>query len=306
MRECLFWAKGVVLAGVLPVWLALALAVTPQRVAGLPADGEVAGIAVAGVQMAALRRIYETHDYDLDAVARGRRDVPPIFVRNLPAGWGDMRAKPRKRAFVKLMLPLILRANARIRAERARLDDLIAASRGDPQRLSPERRRELERLAERYGAEPDAPATLKRRVDVVPVALALAQAANESAWGTSRFARQGNALFGQWTWQRRNGITPKEAREEKGEYAVRAFDRLGGSVAAYMHNLNTHEAYRPFRKRRARLRRRGERLDALALAEGLLRYSERGEAYVAELREIIRYNDFQRFSDARLAAAPLG
>lgn len=305
-RECLFWAKGLLLAGVLPVWLAFALAVAPQHVAGLPANSKVSGISVAGVQVAALRRIYDSHDYDLDLVAQGRRGVPPIFVRNLPAGWNDMRVEPRKRAFVKLMLPLILRANADIRTERDRLFELIEACDGDPSRLSPSRRRALENLAERYRAEPEALETLKRRVDAVPVALALAQAANESAWGTSRFARKGNALFGQWTWNRGDGIAPKDPQRDKGEYAVRAFDNLGESVAAYMRNLNTHDAYLAFRKQRARMRRAGQRLDPLVLAEGLLHYSQRGTAYIAEIRKMIRYNDFQRFSGARLAIAPLG
>ncbi|RDD62443.1 hypothetical protein DRB17_07270 [Ferruginivarius sediminum] len=258
------------------------------------------------MQLASLTSLFDSHDYDLDDVAEGRRDVPPIFVRSLPPDWRAMKAKKRKRAFVKTVLPLILKANARIRAERAKLLDLIAAADGDLSRLPEARRGDIERLAKRYRTEPDDLDTLKRRADIVPVSLALAQAANESAWGTSRFAREGNALFGQWTWDAEDGIAPKDPQADKGDYTVRAFDSLGHSVAAYMNNLNTHPAYADFRERRARLRKAGKPLSGVSLAGGLLKYSQRGADYVAEIREMIRYNDFQSLEQARLAIVPLG
>jgi Bax protein len=305
--ECLFWGKSLLLGAILPAWIAVSLAVTTGTGRTVTLGGsDVSGVSLRGTQLAALRQTFDRHDFDLEAVARGNRSVPPLFVRNLPDDWRDMRAKARKRAFVKTVLPLVLKANARIRAERAQLLRLIADADGDPATLSDDRQAWLHDLARRYGTEADDLTALKRRVDVVPVSLALAQAANESAWGTSRFARKGNALFGQWTWEKDDGIAPKEPQHDKGDYAVRAFDSLGDSVAAYMQNLNTHAAYAEFRARRAHMRKAGDRLDSLTLAAGLLKYSERGEAYVEEIRAMIRHNRFRRLDSARLASDILG
>ena len=136
------------------------------------------------------------------------------------------------------------------------------------------------------------------RADFVPVSLALAQAAIESGWGTSRFALQGNALFGQWAWQKDAGLKP--ARASNSEAVVRSFPNLFGSVRAYMHNLNTHPRYATFRARRHLLRRRTQSDLGYQLSNFLDGYAEIGEVYVAKLKTLIRSNDLGQYEAARL------
>ena len=141
---------------------------------------------------------------------------------------------------------------------------------------------------------------LLRRVDVIPVSLAIAQAAEESGWGTSRFAQTGNALFGQWTVASDIGIVPED-REDGMTHKIKAFDNLAQSVAAYMRNLNTHRAYREFRQKRQGQRQWGEALDGHALASTLLRYSQRGDKYVKSIRTIMNANGLRELDGAHLA-----
>jgi Bax protein len=140
---------------------------------------------------------------------------------------------------------------------------------------------------------------LLRRVDEVPVALALAQAAIESGWGTSRFVHQANNLFGHWTYRHDRGLVPRE-REAGKTHRVRIFTTLRSSVQAYLHNLNTGRAYRHLRLLRAILRENDQPLDGEHLAAGLLHYSERGQAYVDEVRTLIRSNHLTHFETVRL------
>jgi uncharacterized FlgJ-related protein len=155
----------------------------------------------------------------------------------------------------------------------------------------------LESASERLGN--DAFAELLMRVDIVPPSLALAQAASESGWGTSRFAAQGNSLFGQWTWGK--GLKPAEQRTSKlGDYRIEAFDSTGQAAYSYALNLNTGRAYHDLRLKRADLRRRNLRISGTVLAETLLHYSERGQAYVDELKALIRNNRLDGSDDAYL------
>ncbi len=133
----------------------------------------------------------------------------------------------------------------------------------------------------------------------MPPSLALAQAAVESGWSTSRFADQGNALFGQWTWSK-DGITPEEQRDELGNYRIRSFASPEGSIAAYMHNLNTHRSYAGFRTERARLRDAGVRPGGSELAPTLTSYSEKGTEYTEMLLTVIRVNKLSPADDAYL------
>jgi Bax protein len=154
-------------------------------------------------------------------------------------------------------------------------------------------------MSERYRVERGDIAALLLRVDAIPPSLALAQAAEESGWGTSKFARRGNALFGQWTTSSDVGIVP--ARRDAGKtHKIKAFKSLQDSIAAYMRNLNVHRAYREFRQARHSLRRRGRALDGLRLAAGMTRYSERAEKYVETLRIIINVNRLNLFDAAQL------
>jgi uncharacterized FlgJ-related protein len=155
----------------------------------------------------------------------------------------------------------------------------------------------LESTSERLDSH--AFAELLMRLDVIPPSLSLAQAATESGWGTSRFAAEGNSLFGQWTWGK--GLKPAEQRTSKlGDYRLAAFDSTGQAAYAYALNLNTESAYRDFRLKRAGLRRQSQRISGTVLAETLLTYSERGQAYVDDLKALIRENRLDDTDDAYL------
>ncbi|MEQ8505483.1 MAG: glucosaminidase domain-containing protein [Rhodospirillales bacterium] len=238
-------------------------------------------------------------NYDLEHIRDGRAHVPPAYLASLPPDLGKVReTAKRKRLFFQAVLPLILRTNQEILADRKRLWRLHAEQRLG-RRLAPADRLWLRVLGERYKAPGAGLAVLIRRVDVVPPSMALAQAAEESGWGTSRFARQGNAIFGQWTTSDGPGLVPLEREEDK-SHKVRAFGKLIDSVQAYMLNLNTHRAYREFRRARATFRRSGLPLNGLSLSRFLHRYSERGDAYVDAIRAMIRANGLDRLDDARL------
>ncbi|MHA1113206.1 MAG: glucosaminidase domain-containing protein [Alphaproteobacteria bacterium] len=242
---------------------------------------------------------FRNFGYDLDAVRAGAGSVPRLLVASLPGDLADLPSvKARKGLFIKTLLPLVLTANEHILAERARVTALratLAAGR----RLDARAGVWLDRMFERYGTTDID--ELLRRVDVIPPSLAIAQAAEESGWGTSRFAREGNAPFGQRTYRaRRAGIVPR-ARAEGESFAVRAYDRLLDAVRAYKGNLNTHTAYSEFRRLRAALRAAGRPLDGLRLAGAMSRYSERGSDYVGAIRHIIRVNRLDQFDRARLS-----
>lgn len=241
-------------------------------------------------KMAAAGLLQAAHDGDPSA-------VPRLGLPYIPAGWsGIADANRRKSLFVAAVLPLILAANDVIAAEREQLKRLKQMA---PE-LSKRDRRRLARLAARYRMEPDDLDGLLIRVDTVPPSLALAQAAIESGWGTSRFARQGNALFGQWTWKEGAGLKPKRMRKGLGNYAIKRYDNLYASVADYMRNLNTQKAYAGFRRQRAAMRARGQWPNGSAVTATLRHYSEEGEAYVAKLLTVIKTNRLGPLDAARL------
>jgi uncharacterized FlgJ-related protein len=144
---------------------------------------------------------------------------------------------------------------------------------------------------------------LWNKVDIVPVSLALAQAAEESGWGTSRFAILGNAVYGQWSWGQ-NAIRPEFQRKGLGNYGVASFESLQQSVCAYMLNLNSHPAYEGLRSKREELRGKGEKISGTILAEQLSKYSERGESYVKTLKSLMEYNSLNPTDDAYLSDDP--
>lgn len=283
-----------------------ALSADARAARAVPSD-RISALIIAPQRVLTLTRVFDRYDYRLDRIAQREDGVPPIFVETLPGDWRSMeQAEKRKRVFVKTVLPLVLRANAEIREDRARLMRLLREADGDLDKLSAGSRYWLGRLAARYDLEGIDLDALKRRVDVIPVSLALAQAAKESGWGTSRFAHQGNALFGQWTWRASAGIAPRQRQAGKGNYAVRKFPDLATSVQAYMHNLNTHAAYADMREQRVAMRAAGKTPTGKALATHLTRYSQRGKAYVKDILGMISYNRFERYEKARLGSAALG
>lgn len=207
----------------------------------------------------------------------------------------------RKETFFGFFLPLVELRNEEILELRGELQRL----REQRDSLSSRQQRRVEQVAADYGldefdiaAEQDWN-TLLRRVDVVPPSLALAQAANESAWGTSRFAREGNNYYGHWCFVAGCGLVP-DSRPEGASHEVAAFDSALHSVQRYIRNLNSHEAYTQLRLKREQLRRSGQPITGLELAEGLGRYSERGEAYIEELQSMIRFNNLDELDEMAL------
>lgn len=246
----------------------------------------------------ALQAVFQRHDYQWVPQAR----VPALGLQAFPADLAQTDSRLKKTLFFRSLLPLVLAENRLIRIERAKLKSLFAQ--GD---LAPksEAWQTATRIAARYQVQGDINSEgvrdkLLHRVGEIPPSLALAQAANESAWGTSRFAREGNNLFGQWTWDKSQGMVPRR-RASDASHFVRRFENLRASVRAYLRNLNTHSAYAELRQHRAELRRSGIPPTGMRLAGGLKAYSERGMAYVNEIREMIAYNRLQRINDARLA-----
>ena len=156
----------------------------------------------------------------------------------------------------------------------------------------------MEKKYKQYGVPSRDLSILKVRLDEIPVSLAIAQAAKETGWGTSRFAQEGNALFGQWTWSG-EGLKPKDAEKNEG-HKVMKFNVLQASVRAYQRNLNTHSSYKDFRQARAKLRDQGKNLDSLLLVEFLDNYAETGNQYVEVLKKIIKQNNLKDFDDAKL------
>ena len=254
----------------------------------------------------AMLRRFEQQGFDfadLRSVNSSDMEVPRIFLARLPVDIAEVDiTEKRKRAFIKVMLPHVLRENERIMADRERLLDLREREQFGGN-VSLRDRRWLQQLASNYGLDGIDMEELLNRVDVVPPALALAQSIEESGWGTSRFALLGNAVFGQWTWTPGAGIVP-ENRPEGETYEVKSFRSLENSVSAYMRNLNTKGAYREFRNKRAGMRESGDGIDGYQLAGQLQRYSERGADYIRTIRLLIRSNNLEAFDAARLTDEP--
>jgi len=250
----------------------------------------------------ALDSTFERIGYDLKSISESGAPVPRVFLASLPKDMGEIRETAKRKAiFFRTVLPLVLQANDEIRADRERLWHLQALTKKG-QKLPAVDRLWLIVMSERYKVKRGDIDGLLARVDVVPPSLALAQAAEESGWGTSRFSRLGNAIFGEWTFSAAagDGIVPKE-REAGKTHRVKVFKSLLHSVRAYARNLNTHRAYREFRKGRLAMRRDGAPISGRKLVDTLRRYSERGEEYVKTLRSIMVVNKLGRLDDARLS-----
>ncbi len=264
------------------------IAVAAMPPALLPA-APPAAVAPDALHWWTLREAFDRIGFDLESVAAGSARVPRVTLVTLPNDLdviGDPDA--RKDLFLRAFLPVVLQVNERILADRARLAEVrVKINKGGT--LTGSDVQWLLALADRYD-QPDIDLdALIHKVDVIPPSLALAQAIEESGWGTSRIAKGQNAMFGQF------------GEDPLGSWDYRAFDSLTAAVESYARNLNTHRAYREFRQARARMRDRGDPMDAFALAATLFRYSERGTLYVKNLRWIIRDNDLRAYDSAHLA-----
>ena len=240
-----------------------------------------------------IKQLFEDTNYSLKDV-RQKKLVKPVALTLLPAEIKMIEnTKQRKEFFIQIILPLVLQENNNIKLDRKRLFSIINKSNNTSLE-----KKWLEKKYKQYGIPSKDLSILKIRMDEIPVSLAIAQAAKETGWGTSRFAQEGNALFGQWTWSG-EGLKPKDADKNKG-HKVMKFNVLQASVRAYQRNLNTHSSYKNLRKARAELRDQGLPLDSLLLVKFLDQYAETGEKYVEVLQKIIRQNALKDFDDAKL------
>ena len=240
-----------------------------------------------------IKQLFEDTGYNLNDV-RKKKLVKPVALTLLPQEIKMIEnSKKRKEFFIQIVLPLIIEENNNIKLDRKTLFTIINKSNNS----NPEKQW-LEKKYKQYGVKSGDLSTLKIRMDEIPVSLAIAQAAKETGWGTSRFALEGNALFGQWTWSG-EGLKPKEAKEGQ-SHRVMKFNILQASVRAYQRNINTHSTYKNFRKARAKLRDSNKPLDSIELSKYLNKYAETGNQYVEVLQKIIKQNKLQDFDDAKL------
>ena len=242
---------------------------------------------------ATIKQLFDDTNYKLKDV-RETKLVKPVALTLLPNEIKMIEnTTERKEFFIQIILPLILEENNNIRLDRKTLFNIINKSNNTQLE-----KKWLEKKYKQYGVASKDLSLLKIRMDEIPVSLAIAQAAKETGWGTSRFAQEGNALFGQWTWSG-EGLKPKEADETKG-HKVMKFNVLQASVRAYQRNLNTHRSYKNFRLARAELRDRGAQLDSIILSKFLNTYAETGDKYVDVLQKIIKQNNLKDFDDSKL------
>lgn len=239
-------------------------------------------------------------DYRLDDIRAQTMTVPRVIAASVPGDLEEIQEIDRRKAvFFKMLLPLVLITNERLVVDRKRLE-VLREREMTGKSIAPKDAAWMAKQFESYRVDAGQWDLLLRRVDEVPPSLALAQAAVESGWGTSRFAREGNALFGQWVWgEGAEGLVP-EQREDGMTHKIKVFDTPLDAVSAYIKNLNTHRAYRSLRDIRAKMRREGSTLNGAALAAGLESYSEKGHEYIDLIRGIIAANELRALDRAKL------
>ena len=244
------------------------------------------------LEASTLNEIFKGANYDLESIRKTKK-VKPIYISILPKEINQIEnTKEKKNIFIKIVLPLILKENERIILNRKKLFNILGKSSN-----SKIEKKWLSQKFQDYSIKNADISELKIRMDIIPVSLAIAQAAKETGWGTSRFAIEGNALFGQWTYSE-NGIEPLDSTE--GNHKVMSFNVLQASVKAYQKNLNTHKVYKKFRRARANLRERGQEINSLKLTKYLDKYAQTGEKYTLVLEKIIKQNDLMDFDQAKL------
>jgi len=240
-----------------------------------------------------IQQLFKETNYNLKDV-RKTKLVKPVKLSLLP---NEMKmienTKKRKNLFIQIILPLIIEENNRIKLDRKKLFTILNKNHN-----SNSENKWLNQKFEQYGVLNKDLSTLKVRMDTIPVSLVIAQAAKETGWGTSRFALEGNALFGQWTWSG-EGIKPADA-DNNATHKVMKFKILKSSIRAYQRNLNTHSGYKEFRMARAELRDNRRNLDGIILATYLDRYAETGKEYVKIIKQIIKQNNLTDFDDVKL------
>ena len=246
-----------------------------------------------------IEELFKDNGYDLDTVKKTKLVNVGNQLTKLPKELKNIESpKKRKKLFIKIVLPLIIEENLKIRFDRKKLFEIL-----NKNNTSSRDKAWVELKFKQYGIKNNDLAKLKIRMDEIPVSLAIAQAAKETGWGSSRFAQEGNALFGQWTWSG-EGIKPLEVEKDK-KHKVAKFKILKASVRAYQRNLNTHHSYKEFRIERAIQRDNDEKLDSLKLVNFLEKYAETGKEYTEVLKKIINQNSLTDFDDVDILPTSL-
>ena len=237
--------------------------------------------------------LFENLKYDLKKIRQGQ-PVKPIYLSQLPKDLDRLKnTKKKKDTFIKIVMPLILDENNKILENRKKLFKILSKSTN-----SMGEKRWLKRRFKEYEIKKGDITELKVRMDIIPPSIAIAQAAIESGWGTSRFALEGNAMFGQWTWSK-NGIEPTDKSKNQ-DHKILKFSMLRSSVKAYKNNLNTHNGYKEFREKRAELRKNNKKISGLKLVNYLYNYAATGKEYTKSLKRTIDQNGLTDFDDATL------
>jgi len=239
--------------------------------------------------------LFEEENYNLKDIRKGKA-VEPVFLSKLPTGIAQIdNISERKKLFIKVILPLVLYENNKILEERSYLNQISREK-----SLNQQEAIWLDKKFKDYKVKNSDVEELKKRMDVIPPSLAIAQAAYETGWGTSRFAMEGNSLYGARTWKKGKGIVPNERGEEQ-KFEVLSFKMIRASISSYKKNLNTHQSYSEFRKVRAVQRKEKNRVFGLELSQYLNKYSEIGNTYVQRLKKIIEQNSLTDFDEAILS-----
>ena len=231
--------------------------------------------------------LFKDLEYDLDDV-RNEKIVKPIYFTRLPKDLHEMKSVTRKKeTFLKILLPLVVAENARIKKDKKYLLKILKENQNKKNINWINKKYKQYKISNKNINE------LMERMDVIPASIALAQGAKESGWGTSRFALEGNAIFGQWTW---NGVGIEPLEKVDGQkHKILKFPILRASVKAYITNLNTHSGYKNFRKKRLELRENNKNLSGLDLIHELSNYAQTGKEYTKILEKIIKQNDLDEF-----------
>ena len=246
-----------------------------------------------------IEQMFEDTKYDLKKIKQTKIINIGNQISRLPTELKHIQSvKKRKELFIQIVLPLIVEENARIKFDRKKL--FVILNKNNNSKLE---REWLSKKLKQYGVKNNDLSTLKIRMDEIPVSLAIAQAAKETGWGSSRFAQEGNALFGQWTWSG-EGIRPA-AIDKGAKHKVAKFKILKASVKAYQRNLNTHPSYKSFRKERAIQRDNDGKLNSLKLVIYLDKYAETGVEYTKILKKIIRQNSLSDYDDVKILPTSL-
>ena len=233
--------------------------------------------------------LFEDLEYNLNNV-RNEKKIQPIYFTRLPKDLNSIKSSKRKKdLFLQIVLPLVVTENEKILRDKEYLMKILT------KRKNEKEKKWLNKKFKEYKISDKNIKELISRMDIIPASIALAQAAKESGWGTSRFALEGNAIFGQWTWNG-NGIKPLDITKEQ-THSILKFPILRASVKAYITNLNTHNGYKDFRKNRLKLRKSNKKLKGLDLIHGLDKYAQTGKKYTLVLEKLIKQNSLDDFEN---------